>query len=813
MIKDIAKRFARNGYFVFPTYRTKQSQYAKPYGWTGTQVKDEDKQHLAIPATTLEMEIDGWDDEIKEKYKSAVSGYGILGKGIVIIDIDVKDGKSGHENYEQLREKYKIPKANMIARSKSGGFHLFFARPEKFKSLHVKSVASITVAGTRYEGVDIRGDGGYVQGSTSIGEWVEGEYTLIKGSPEQDLTEMPASLMMHLITSSMGSDIDSMIMSSNIKKTSDIASVLRRGEMPDHIPDGARNESFFIYLSALKAKGLDREIAKTMALQLVQRCENPETLHQSVNIEDMLDRIFEKTTENPYDIAIDMVQRGLYQLMNYKSKLMYIMPCDNPYILSKSPHDITSMKELMSKYVRGVTGSDGKTRQVNPVDVAVRRIPDTQRADTIGFKPGAPDIFTLNDDPMGKRYLNMYSCPYIPTSTKDLDLSIYEKDFKFLISQIYGPEGTEEYQLGLDFTAWYIQYPELKSIIAPYLISKNRGVGKSLYLNLLTRIFGVSRVGDRQARMVKLDDLTRQFFDPTGALINIVDEVQFAIHRNMRQETSLFWRHLKNLVTADTVPIEIKGGATYNVPNTAGLIMAGNKGGHFPIEEYDRRIWVIDNDPPILERGVVDRLFDIVIKSGTASGSDSRKRGVESIRYGLAHHKIKLSLDSIRAPMSDTKMEMMKASMTDIEEWLYDYFSDPNNLLAETPLITRSMFVYLMQVSDQVTSERWRDEAEALFRDAKRKGTFQTIKMANITTSFSNIPTVTRNGDIIIPDRRECIFTTRDHGSFDNKHADVIRQALFRNLQMINRWKRESISRAQKKATDISTEYKFEGQA
>jgi len=807
MIKEFAKRFAQNGFYVFPTYKTKNATYAKPYGWTGSPVREEGKQGLAIPATTHEFEIDSWDEQIATKYKSEVSGYGILGKDIVIFDIDIKDGKSGVANFAELRELYGIPTSSLMSRSKTGGYHLFFAKPKKFAKSHIKSVASITINGRRFEGVDVRGDGGYVQGATAEGEWEEGVYTIVKGHPGVPLTELPESLVQFLVAAHFGSDLDAMTAVGNNQKATDTASILRRGEIPDSIPDGARNESFFIYLSALKGKGLDRDTAKQLAHQLADKCENKESLWQSVNLEDMLDRIFEKTTENPYDIAIDMVQRGLYQLMNYKSKLTYIMPVDNPYILSKSAHDLSAMRELMSKYTRGVTGSDGKTRQINPMDVAIRRIPDNQKADTIGYKPGSPDVFTMNDDPSGKRYLNMYQSPYIPKSMDASDLEVYEHDFKLLVSRVFGAEGSEEFQLGMDFCAWFIQYPELKCVIAPYLMSKNRGVGKSLLLNLLTRIYGVSREGERQARMVKLDDLSGRFFNPTGCLLNIVDEVQFAVHRNMRQETSLFWRHLKNIVTADTVPVEIKGGGSFNVPNTAGLIMAGNKGGHFPIEELDRRVWIIDNNPPILERGTVDRLFNIVLRSGTSSGTSDRQRSVEALRYGLRHHSIKLALDSIRAPMSDLKMEMMKASMTDIEEWMYDYFNDPNNLMAASPVITRSMFVYMMQVSDQVTNENWRDDAEAIFRDAKRRGTFQPIKSKNITVQFPNIPHVTRNGDIIMPDRKETIYTSRDHGSLDDKSSEVIRQALFRNLHMITKWKRDAVVRAQKQAVNLDQEF------
>ena len=77
-----------------------------------------------------------------------------------------------------------------------------------------------------------------------------------------------------------------------------------------------------------------------------------------------------------------------------------------------------------------------------------------------------------------------------------------------------------------------------------------------------------------------------------------------------------------------------------------------------------------------------------------------------------------------------------------------------------------------------------------MFRDAKRRGTFQPIKSNNVTVQFTNIPHVSRNGDIIMPDRKEVLYTTREHGSMDNVKADIIRQSLFRNLHMIAKWKR-----------------------
>jgi hypothetical protein len=116
----------------------------------------------------------------------------------------------------------------------------------------------------------------------------------------------------------------------------------------------------------------------------------------------------------------------------------------------------------------------------------------------------------------------------------------------------------------------------------------------------------------------------------------------------------------------------------------------------------------------------------------------------------------------------------------------------------------------MMQVSDQVTNDRWREDAEAIFRDAKRRGMFQPVKAKNITIQFSNIPHVTRNGDVIMPDRKETIYTSRDHGSMDDCKSEIVRRSLFRNLHMITKWKRDAVVRAQKQAVNLDAEQQYD---
>ena len=405
---DFAKRFAKQGFFVFPTFKGRQGQQMKPYGWALNSLDDLAKKVKAIPATNLEIEIDQWAEKLKTHYNSEISSFGVLGRGIVILDLDVKNGKDGANQYELLRQRFDIPECKFIVRTKSGGFHLYFKKPKKYKDAHVKSLASILVNGNKYDGIDVRGDGGFVQGPTREGDWVSDTYTITKGGPESELTELPEDLIRYFLGASTMDDLDSlMAVEVNIAKPNDLLSTLRRGELPDLIPDGQRNEAFFVFISALKAKGLDREIAKVMCDELAKRCEHPETLPDSVNINDMLDRVFEKSIDNPYDIGLDLVQRGLYMLTGHGSKPKYVILEDNPYIRSTTPHDLSSMKEMMLRYTRNVTGPDGKTKSVNPMDIAVKRIPPEHIVDTVGFKAVDQPVYQMNMG-QGTKSLNTY---------------------------------------------------------------------------------------------------------------------------------------------------------------------------------------------------------------------------------------------------------------------------------------------------------------------------------------------------------------------------------------------------------------------
>lgn len=800
MILNYAKRFAKQGYYVFPTFMSKNGMQ-KPYGWALNEVRDEKGAEKAIPSTNLEIEIDQWAAKLKKHYNKEIAGYGIIGKNCIIIDVDNKNGKNGSANYEHLRQLYKLPKCKLIVKSKSGGFHLFFAKPEKFDNVHIRSLSSIVVEGVKFEGVDIRGTGGFVQGATCEGKWEDGTYTIVNGSPEVELSEMPEALIQHFTGASLVNDTDSIIAAeiNAYKKPNDRLSMLKRGEMPESIPSGERNESFFVFITALKNKGIDKSTAKFMAQQLALRCEDQNDLAQSVNLDDMIERIFGKSIENPYDIAIDLVERGLTLLTGYRSKPTYVLLNDNPYLSTKEPHDLSSMKELMTRFAKNVTDATGKTKLVNPMEVAIRRIPPNQIASTIGFKPGAPDIFQMSDDRNAMRYLNTYQAPFIVSQPKSTPAW---EEFKILISRIFGPEGTEEYNLGMDFTAWLLQYPDLKTAISVYLISEHRGVGKSLYLNLLTRLCGVTKQGNQNAQIRKIDDLTGRFFNPTGCILNIIDEVQFDIHRNIRQETSSFWRVLKNLVTADRVEVEIKNGGVFNLPNTASLILAGNSNSNFPIEEYDRRLWIIDSHAPIMEHGTVDTLYALIENTGKVAGHQERIDIVDHLRYELMHHKISIPLNSVRAPMNAIKREMYLAGLTELEQWWTNHFENSENILARTPMITKSAFLYLIESTDAPENPEWQETAHKIFNEAKKRKLLIPVKTAaGHTMQLKKSISVSPTGELFQSEKSDTIYMTRKMNlAYGQKNLDlsqdVVRELYIENLKTIAEYKSRKVKKS-----------------
>lgn len=91
----------------------------------------------------------------------------LTGQGLVVLDIDMKQGKNGRASLQDLQDNYGVLPGSYAVKTPSGGYHIYFALPD--------GVFIPNSAGTLGDGLDVRGFHGFVVGAGSVTE--QGEYT------------------------------------------------------------------------------------------------------------------------------------------------------------------------------------------------------------------------------------------------------------------------------------------------------------------------------------------------------------------------------------------------------------------------------------------------------------------------------------------------------------------------------------------------------------------------------------------------------------------------------------------------------------
>ncbi len=149
---DSALQLAAQGFRVFPL---------RPMGRTPLNTG------WQIAATTDPAKIrEAWTDPIMDAPQPFNIGVA-TGQGVVVLDIDVKNGKDGERSLRLLEMLNDSLPATMTVRTPSGGRHLYF-RVTRPVGNSVQRIA---------EGIDLRGEGGLVVGPGSV--VMEGTYARV----------------------------------------------------------------------------------------------------------------------------------------------------------------------------------------------------------------------------------------------------------------------------------------------------------------------------------------------------------------------------------------------------------------------------------------------------------------------------------------------------------------------------------------------------------------------------------------------------------------------------------------------------------
>ena len=124
-------------------------------------------------ATTDRARVENWWTRYPDANVGIATGRG---SGLIVIDIDMKDGRDGAASIRTLE-----PRPTFTVRTPSRGFHLYYQMPVGER---------ITIGTDVLPGVDFRGDAGYVVGPGSRTE--QGWYLIARALP---IAPLPANIL------------------------------------------------------------------------------------------------------------------------------------------------------------------------------------------------------------------------------------------------------------------------------------------------------------------------------------------------------------------------------------------------------------------------------------------------------------------------------------------------------------------------------------------------------------------------------------------------------------------------------------------
>ena len=267
--------------------------------------------------------------------------------------------------------------------------------------------------------------------------------------------------------------------------------------------------------------------------------------------------------------------------------------------------------------------------------------------DTMGYLPMYEDRICNID---GRTILNTFNSRTIPITAEDYTddgveaIEMVKRHIKFICSS------DENSSLLTQWLAHQIQYPGRQVLWSP-VIQSIPGTGKSFFAELLRNV-----LGDRNIGTVSSSQVTSNFNAwATNVVVNVLEELRVQGHNRYEAVNSL-----KPLITDRIIQINDKGVTPYRTLNTSNYICFTNHKDALPLDDNDRRWWVIFVP--------ISSLVDIELHVGEEAKTyfprlfSGTKNHAGEIRKWFLEYKISKEFMSIKqAPMTDHK-ELMVAT-------------------------------------------------------------------------------------------------------------------------------------------------------
>lgn len=660
----LAIEFQKAGFLVFPLFRSPSRPFSEPKGWQRfegglpvdgrtTPVKGE------TPATLSHELVTTWEKN------PAVIGYGVCAPHHVVFDLDVKNNKNGVDQFEILRNKFNIPKPGFVVKSKSGGYHLYYSRSEHLSGALVAKAVNLTIsAQEQYLGVDLVANNGYVVGPESESpEWVEGHYHIIKGSLKE-LTVCPDTVLSKQIRArgvpppTTGEELMEFEADD---ETEALIATIRSARIPDKIPCGNRDNLLVIFIGVLKSRKIPMETAEMLCNTFLANCElntdeTRESFIQSIDLKGKLSRFYGamSDTSDPRVVARHLViEGGVYKcLEQLPGSIALVATQENPYMEKFVIYTETKARQDLLPYAKPIPESDNP-RPVNPLDILLRDS-SVPRVHSTGYYPKPMPIFIEPSD--GTQRVNLYIPPVIPklrgrTNIVELVRALADDLCGELASYV------------LDFMAHIVQKPHVKMNVAILLISENQGTGKNTLIQVLKPLIGPTNYLSVPGLMPLIEDKSVIL---EGNVLIVFNEVARPSNRSQWTDMSKAVNKIKTSITDSSTHINPKYEKQRKITSYSNFFMLSNDPTPFDLGVDDRRIVVVNNNPPKMDKdGRFKLLGDFAHNEKNRQLSQEQYNDLTAeLHEFFMTRQIEVNLEHGSAPMTEAKRDMVEGHYT-----------------------------------------------------------------------------------------------------------------------------------------------------
>lgn len=617
--------------------------------------------------------------------------FGIVpSRGKYVVDIDTKKNQSALQLWkDKVAEAYgdiKLGQPNLVVKTKSGGFHLYYSDGSD-RQLH-----SPTSVFSKDSGIDIRGYTGMVVAPTSIGmleDWQLGDYTIVRGSPSQPLTVLGLAKILGEFYDEADTFIKSVLTQVNEALRNDSVTELQRYKLlPDAlvIPSSSRDNTLYRCARLCRLAGLSQDAALIFMQHIGGRCEaTPEDPieHWIALSADKVKRVYASESEmtmqsisgfyDELDNAGTVLLRGVtksYYYFRHGSKLLRIQP--------RSRYSTDNIGNVLQGVV--IKGDDG--------DLSVKKVIPAYNPKEVAYNAA---MYPKQDMPYfdfeGQRYVNTYHNPFAafePQSDLLAEAGAYVETFLQFVKHITGHEEGDDIRL-LDKLAWIIQRPYRRLPTGTIIYSHTRGSGKDVFMSLIREIVG------RQYYMpITLQSIESNHVMLHDKLVCVASEVQLQTNARGTIAAAAFMGKLKDTITAKTVYVDEKFIQPYSAPIFTNFFLLSNFELSPILEPGDRRFDIFHATEEKLDQERFGRLGDIsndgIWVERTDRDRQLRHHIIYAMRRMLQDRPVDQYFDREEAVMNAVKSALMDNHNPPAIDWMYHnlpaYFTDDIVMMA-----------------------------------------------------------------------------------------------------------------------------------